>query len=80
MKNITITVDKETAAWARQHAAARNLSLSRFVGELLSQHMREAAEYEESMRRFLARSPVRLKRRGEAYPSREAAHERSGLR
>jgi hypothetical protein len=50
MKNITITLDEETAAWARVHAAQRNVSLSRFVGGLLHQHMRESHEYEEAMR------------------------------
>ena len=80
MKNITITLDDQTAAWARQHAAGKNVSLSRFVGELLSQHMRESAEYDQAMRRFLARTPVKLKRAGDGYPSREEAHERPGLR
>ena len=54
MKNITITLDEETAAWARVHAARKNLSLSRFVGELLGEHMREAREYDRAMRGFLA--------------------------
>jgi hypothetical protein len=29
-KNITIALDKETAAWARVQAAQRNVSLSQF--------------------------------------------------
>ena len=80
MKNITITVDEETAALARRHAASRSMSLSRFVGELLTQHLREAGEYDNAMRRFLARGAVKLKRRGDAYPSRDETHERSGIR
>jgi hypothetical protein len=36
MKNITITLDEETAAWARVYAAQRNMSLSRYVGEVLA--------------------------------------------
>ena len=68
MKNVTITLDEVTAGWARVHAAERNVSMSRFVGELLQQQMRESREYEEAMRRFLARRPVRLKREGEPYP------------
>jgi hypothetical protein len=55
MKNVTITLDKETAAWARVHAAQRNMSLSRFVGELLQQRMHESREYEEAMQRFLSK-------------------------
>ena len=80
MKNVTITLDEETAAWARVHAARRNVSLSRYVGELLRQSMRESREYEEAMRRFLDRKPVRLKRSGEHYPTREELYDRPGLR
>ena len=80
MKNITITLDEETAAWARVHAAARNVSLSRYVGELLRQHMRESREYEEAMRRFLDRKPVKLKRSRDRYPTREELYDRPGLR
>ena len=80
MKNVTITLDEVTAGWARVHAAQRNISMSRFVGELLEQNMRQSREYDEAMRRFLARRPVRLKREGERYPKREETHDRPGLR
>ena len=80
MKNVTITLDEETAAWARVHAAQRNVSLSRFVGELLRQHMRESREYEEAMRRFLTDKPVKLKSGSKRYLSREEVHDRSRLR
>jgi hypothetical protein len=81
MKNIPVTLDKETAAWARVHAAQRNISLSRFVGELLHRHMSESREYEEAMRRYLSRGPFRvLKGSPERYPTREELHERSRIR
>lgn len=81
MKNITITLDEETAAWARVHAARRNVSLSRFVGELLHRHMRESREYEEAMRRYLSKGPFKaLKGSPERYPTREELHERSSVR
>jgi hypothetical protein len=81
MKNVTITLDEETATWARVRAAQRNLSLSRFVGELLQQHMHEAREYEQAMRRYLSRGPFRaLKGRAERYPSRDELHDRARLR
>jgi hypothetical protein len=35
MKNVTISMDEETAAWARVEAAKQGKSLSRYVGELL---------------------------------------------
>jgi hypothetical protein len=34
MKNITITLDEKTAAWARKHAAERDMSLSRMTVEV----------------------------------------------
>ena len=44
------------------------------------QRMREAREYDEAMRRFLGRAPVRLKPAGKRYPSRADLHDRTGLR
>jgi len=76
MKNVTITLDDQTIAWARQHAAARSMSLSRFVGEVLHQQMLESAEYERSMQKFLSSAPVRLKKRGARYPRRDDLYER----
>lgn len=80
MKNVTITLDEETAAWARVYAAQNSVSLSRFVGELLRDRMRESREYEEAMRGFLAEKPVRLKKPGERYLSRDQTHGRTRLR
>ena len=80
MKNVTITLDEKTAAWVRVHAARNRTSVSRIVGDMLRTHMRERMEYEEAMRRFLAKAPVRLKRRGRKYASREELHDRAGLR
>lgn len=80
MKNVTITLDEMTAAWARVYAARHNTSVSRIVGEMLQQRMRETREYEESMRRFLAKGPVKLKRAGTHYVGRDELHERSRLR
>jgi hypothetical protein len=36
MKNVTISMDDETAAWARVEAAKRGKSLSRYVGDVLA--------------------------------------------
>jgi hypothetical protein len=80
MKNVTISLDEKTAAWARKQAAERNTSLSRLVGELLENSMRQSREYQRAMRQFLSRGPVRLKKRGQKYPSREDLHDRAGLR
>lgn len=81
MRNVTITLDDETAAWVRVHAATQQMSVSRFVGDVLHERMQESREYELAMRTFLSRKPsrLRLKRRG-GYPSREELHERARLR
>jgi hypothetical protein len=79
MKNVTITLDEETAHWTRVEAAHRDMSVSRLIGELLREHMRAQATYEDAMRRYLARAPVKLKDAGR-YPTREELHERAGLR
>ena len=77
MKNITITLDEETAAWARVHAAERNMSLSRYVRELLRERMLRSREYEEAMKRFFAQKPIRLKRPGQRYLTRQQANDRA---
>ena len=77
MKNITITLDEETVAWARIHAAERKLSLSRYVGEVLRDRMRGTRAYDEAMRAVLSEKPMKLS--GD-YPSRDSLHERSRLR
>lgn len=80
MKNVTVTLDEKTAAWARKHAAERNISLSRFIGELLQKNMRQAREYERAMRRFFAIKPMALKRPGDRYPTRDELYDRGRLR
>ena len=61
MKNITITLDAQAAAWARVQAAEHDMSLSRFVGEMIHKEMRHSLEYEKAMRAALAAKPLKLK-------------------
>ena len=80
MKNVTITLDRETAAWTRVHAAQRNLSVSRFVGEVLREHMREAREYDGAMKRYLTKGAFKLTGPPQPYPKREELYDRPLLR
>jgi len=80
MKNVTITLDPQTAAWLRVYAARHNTSVSRFVGELLRERMREGKEYEQAMRRFLAKPPVAFRWKGGRQPTRDELHDRDALR
>jgi len=80
MKNVTVTLDDEVARWARIWAARHNTSVSKLLGGLLAERMREETGYEAAMKRFLSRRPYRLKNKGESYPRRDALHERDLLR
>jgi hypothetical protein len=80
MKNVTITLDEETATWARVYAAERNSSVSRMVGEMLRERMLDSRAYDEAMRTFLAKPPVKLQRQRARYPTRDDRHDRAGLR
>jgi hypothetical protein len=80
MKNITITLDSETASWVRVYAAERNTSVSRLVGEILRERMTHSREYERAMRHFLSRQPVMLGEPGEKLPTREEIYDRPVLR
>ena len=80
MKNITITLDEETARRARVRAAERDMSLSRYVGELVQSDIRHSREYEEAMRRYLSSTLVIRMQPGERLPKREELHDRAALR
>ncbi len=80
MKNITITLDEETARWARVHAAERNMSVSRYIGELLHKNIRESREYEDAMQRYFSSKLVIRRQPGERRPTREELHDRAELR
>lgn len=80
MKNVTITLDEKTAAWLRVHAAARGMSVSRLVGEVLHERMQELRAYNDAMRGFLAHAPFEFRFVGGHRPTREALHDRGGLR
>jgi hypothetical protein len=80
MRNITITLDEQTAAWARVHAAEQDMSLSRFIGEALRKQMRESREYQEAMQRYLGSKVVIRLQPGERLPSRAEVNDRTALR
>jgi hypothetical protein len=78
-RNVTVALDEEMARWARVEAARRDMSVSRFLAGILREQMHHERQYEMGMHRFLAASPVPLKRSG-SYPRREELHERARLR
>lgn len=74
LKNVTITVEEEALQWAREKAASANTSVSKFVGSMLADSMRQSGEYWEAYEKWKKIKPIpglaadRL--------TREEAHER----
>jgi len=80
MKNITVTLDDETAKWVRVKAAEQNKSMSRYLGDLLQQHMKDRVAYQRAMERFLSKPPYKIREPGEPLPKREDLYVRPRLR
>ena len=80
MKNITVTLPEDVAAWLRVRAAKNGRSVSRWLAELLEGMQRGEQEYELAMERYLARKPRNLVWVDGRLPTRDELNERSGLR
>jgi len=76
MRNVTITLEDETADWARVWSAGHQTSVSRMLGELLAEKMRAEEQYSLAMESYLSFPPLPLAQPEQPYPSRDAAHER----
>jgi hypothetical protein len=70
MKNVTITVEDATLEWVRIEAAKRNTSVSRLVGEMLTDKMQHDDAYARALREWVADTSS-FSSGGKAYPSRE---------
>lgn len=79
MKNVTVTLDEETARWARVEAAHRDISVSSLLRDLIEQSMAGQTSFAAARERYLGRAPVQLKKTG-GYPTRDELHDRAGLR
>lgn len=76
MRNVTITLDEETARWIRVEAAMRDTSVSRLVGEMLREHMNSVATCERARRSYASRQPTVLSTGDGGYPTRDEIHSR----
>src|SRR5437763_17153771 len=79
VRNVTVTLDEETARWARIEAARREMSVSRLIRNLLEESMRRNQAYEVAMREYLSR-PARPISANASYPKRDEIHDRASLR
>jgi hypothetical protein len=70
---MTITVSEEAAHWARKKAAEENTSVSRLVGRLLEEQMRNSDEYWRAYRQI---QKIRIPGIASSRLSREQAHAR----
>lgn len=80
MKNVTVTLDADVARWARVRAAELDISVSRMLGDLLREQMAREVTYQTEMRQYLVREARPISTAGTAYPTRDALHDRAGLR
>ncbi|MCP5197924.1 MAG: CopG family transcriptional regulator [Gammaproteobacteria bacterium] len=76
MKNVTVTLDDETALWVRVAAARRNTSVSKLLGEILAEQMHIDQGYEAAKQRFLSKEPEPLRSEPHPYPDRDTLYER----
>ena len=60
VKNVTVSMDEETARWARVEAACNDMSVSRFVGLVLRERMASSEDFERAQRSYLSRRAQRL--------------------
>jgi hypothetical protein len=78
MKNVTITMEDGVAEWARLEAARRNTSVSRLVGEMLTDKMRRDDDYENAMREALEFKSLGVSKG--PYLAREQIYDRAARR
>ncbi|MGH6956010.1 MAG: hypothetical protein ACREEW_05030 [Caulobacteraceae bacterium] len=76
MKNVTISMDEETAAWARVEAARAGKSLSCWVGEQLAKLKGGASDFETDLVAVLA-TPLSAMSEGGRIFERDAIYDRT---
>ncbi len=80
LRNVTVTLDEETARWARVEAARQDTSVSKLLGELLRSEMLHEAQYDSAKQMYLAQEPGIHRCEGQSLPTREELHDRVDLR
>ncbi len=80
MKNVTITLDEDTASWARIEAARQNTSVSRMLGEMLQEKRQREEQCALAANRYFERPARSLRKEASPYPDRESLYDRTILR
>ena len=76
VRNVTITLDEETAKWVRIAAARHDTSVSRWVGQMLEERRRTSHDYERAHSSYLQRRCAPLKQAGATLPTCDELHQR----
>ena len=80
MRNVTITLDNETAAQVKVRAAERGMSLSRYIGEVLRRDLRNGDIYDAAYRSWRTGRAFPLAGAEQPYPTRDETYDRPVLR
>jgi hypothetical protein len=80
LKNVTVTLDEETARWARIEAARADMSVSRFIGEMLKERRDRSSDYDAARARYFSQEPGIHRQPGLTLPGRDGLHDRARLR
>lgn len=59
LKNVTITLSEEAARWARRQAAEENTSVSKLVGRMLEERMRQTDDYWRAYEKWKKIKPIK---------------------
>jgi len=79
MKNVTISMEEKLARWVRIKAAEKDMSVSKYIRELIEEHMNSLRAYSQAMKQNLAKQPKNISS-NKPYPDRDSIHDRSDLR
>ena len=76
LKNVTITVEEDALRWARKQAAEENTSVSKLVGRMLEDKMRQTDEYWAAYEKWKRIKPILIPGLAANRLTREEANER----
>jgi predicted DNA binding CopG/RHH family protein len=79
-QSISLRLPVHTLERIKAAANARDVPYQSLIKVWLEEKLSALREYDQAMRAYLAKSPVKLKRAGTSYPKREDLHDRSRLR
>jgi hypothetical protein len=75
MKNVTISMSEELARWLRVEAAEADVSISRYLADLVADRKAAVDRREVARLSYLSRGGANISTGGR-YPSRDELHER----